>query len=76
MSGSTFGGAVNYYYMEDNVLENARNVSIQIPNMCAAFIKIQLWFSSHWILISEVTFDSGESSFSELGAVFSVNVNP
>lgn len=63
LGGSTFGGNFNYYYMEDTVLESARNVSIRMPNnVVATYVKIQLWFSSHWIMISEVTFDSGKAT--------------
>ncbi|XP_046642063.1 discoidin domain-containing receptor tyrosine kinase B-like isoform X2 [Daphnia pulicaria] len=49
---------INYFYMEDLALENPRNVTIRIPHLCAAFVKIQLWFAAPWIMISEVTFDS------------------
>ena len=33
-------------------------VTIRIPHICAAHVKMQLWFAAQWIMISEVTFDS------------------
>ncbi|KAK9499600.1 hypothetical protein O3M35_002615 [Rhynocoris fuscipes] len=44
--------------MPDKVLENARNVTIHLRNHIAKYVKLQLYFASKWIMISEVTFES------------------
>jgi hypothetical protein len=49
--------------MSDSALENARNVTVHVPNVCARYVKIQLYFAARWMLISEITFDSGNSAF-------------
>ena len=61
VGGEVFNGKpVTYFYMEDLVMENARNVTIPIPHVCAAYVKIQLWFAdAQWIMISEINFKSG-----------------
>lgn len=56
------GRSVWYTYMPDTVLENARDVDIQLHNHVGKYVKIQLYFSNKWIMISEVKFDSGECS--------------
>lgn len=56
------GRSVWYTYMPDTVLENARDVDIQLHNHVGKYVKIQLYFYSKWIMISEVKFDSGENS--------------
>ena len=50
-------------------MENARNVTIRIPHVCAAYVKIQFWFASQWIMISEINFSSGRHFFF-LGSFF------
>ncbi|XP_026809567.1 discoidin domain-containing receptor 2-like [Rhopalosiphum maidis] len=52
------GRSVWYTYMPDTVLENARDVDIQLHNHVGKYVKIQLYFYSKWIMISEVKFDS------------------
>ncbi|EEB18066.1 discoidin domain receptor, putative [Pediculus humanus corporis] len=39
--------------------ESARNVSIPLENRMGKFIKFQFFFSARWILISEISFESG-----------------
>ncbi|XP_073975593.1 discoidin domain-containing receptor 2-like isoform X2 [Rhodnius prolixus] len=59
IGGSVFSGrSVSYSYMPDKVLENARNVTIHLRNHLAKYVKLQLYFASKWIMISEVTFES------------------
>ncbi|XP_046671371.1 discoidin domain-containing receptor tyrosine kinase B-like [Homalodisca vitripennis] len=59
VDGRTYGGrSVTYNYMPDTVLENARNVSINLHNRVARFVRVQLFFADSFIIISEVTFDS------------------
>ncbi|XP_024085366.1 discoidin domain-containing receptor 2-like isoform X1 [Cimex lectularius] len=59
ISGSVYSGrSVTYSYMPDKVLENARNVTIHLHNHLARYVKLQLYFASKWVMISEVTFES------------------
>ena len=48
--------------MPDLVLENARNVSINLRGEHGKYIMLQLHFAAKWILISEVTFYSGKGT--------------
>ena len=53
--------SVEFRYMPDLSIENARNVSINLKEEHGQYVMIQLYFAAKWILISEVTFVSGES---------------
>lgn len=53
--------SIEYEYVVDRIFENARNVSIRLHGGAAKFVKLQLFFSLRWILISEVAFDSGKA---------------
>ena len=56
--------AVDFLYMPDTVIEDARNVSVNLHGEHGRFVMVQLFFAAKWILISEVTFESGtEISF-------------
>ncbi|KAG8230072.1 hypothetical protein J437_LFUL009191 [Ladona fulva] len=62
IGGKFFNGRpLSFSYMPDTVLENARNVSINLRHRIGRFVKLQLHFAARWIMISEVYFDSGES---------------
>nr|CAI5864945.1 unnamed protein product [Callosobruchus analis] len=52
---------VHFSYMPDLVMEHSRNVTIKLHHRFGRFLKIQLYFASKWILLSEVAFDSGKS---------------
>ncbi|CAG9771112.1 unnamed protein product [Ceutorhynchus assimilis] len=52
------GEPITYEYMEDRIFENARNISIKLHHRVGKFVKIQLYFASKWILISEISFES------------------
>jgi discoidin domain receptor family protein 2 len=54
------GRPLLYTYMPDTVLENARNVSINLHGRFGRFVKVQLYFAARWIMISEVVFESGK----------------
>jgi hypothetical protein len=56
------GRPLVYTYMPDTVLENARNVSINLHGRFGRFVKVQLYFAARWIMISEVVFESGKTS--------------
>lgn len=49
---------VDFKYMPDLALENARNVSINLKNSHGQYCMLQLFFNAKWILISEITFYS------------------
>ncbi|XP_035433436.2 discoidin domain-containing receptor 2 isoform X1 [Spodoptera frugiperda] len=49
---------IHYTYVEDNIFENSRNVSIKLHHRIGKWVRIELRFSARWILISEVVFDS------------------
>ena len=51
---------VDFEYMPDLALENARNVSINLKGEHGKFVMVQLYFAAKWILVSELTFYSGE----------------
>jgi discoidin domain receptor family protein 2 len=50
---------VIYDYYRDDVMYHARNVTIPIPHLVAKYVKLRLHFDARWLLISEVTFQSG-----------------
>ena len=50
-----------FRYMRDTLIEYARKVIIIIPNRIGKFVKLQLYFDSKWLMISEIQFESGES---------------
>ncbi|XP_039286233.1 discoidin domain-containing receptor 2-like [Nilaparvata lugens] len=52
------GRTVSYNYMPDLSLENARNITINLHHHIAKFVRLQLFFASRWIMLSEVTFNS------------------
>lgn len=52
------GEPVHFSYMPDLIMEHARNVTIKLHNRIGRFIKLQMFFASKWIMISEVSFDS------------------
>ena len=45
--------------MPDLAIENARNVTINLKEEHGQYVMLQLAFAAKWILISEVTFVSG-----------------
>lgn len=44
--------------LEDSIFEEPRNVSMKLHRRAAQFIKIQLFFASKWIMVSEISFES------------------
>lgn len=54
------GEPITYTYIEDRIFENSRNISIKLHHRVGRFVKLQLSFASKWIMVSEVTFDSGK----------------
>ncbi|XP_051161942.1 discoidin domain-containing receptor 2-like [Leptopilina boulardi] len=48
---------ISYSYIPDTILENARNVSINLHSQVGQYVKIHLYFAARWIIISEITFE-------------------
>ncbi|XP_019870769.2 discoidin domain-containing receptor 2 [Aethina tumida] len=57
------GPTLSFSYMPDRVLENARNVSINLHHRIGRFIKLRLFFADRWIMLSEVAFESAPISY-------------
>ncbi|KAL0101425.1 hypothetical protein PUN28_018925 [Cardiocondyla obscurior] len=53
------GEPITYTYMEDKIFETSRNITIKLHHRVGKFVKLRLYFSDRWIMVSEVTFDSG-----------------
>ncbi|CAB3226095.1 unnamed protein product [Arctia plantaginis] len=49
---------IRYTYVEDNIFESSRNVSIKLHHRIGKWVRIELGFSARWILVSEIIFDS------------------
>lgn len=71
------GDPIVYSYMEDRIFEHSRNISIKLHHRIGKFVKLRFNFASRWIMISEITFDSGKCctrySGRSLNTVLSVN---
>ncbi|KAL6261704.1 hypothetical protein P5V15_006793 [Pogonomyrmex californicus] len=52
------GEPITYTYMEDKIFETSRNITIKLHHRVGKFVKLRLYFSDRWIMVSEVTFDS------------------
>lgn len=54
------GEPITYNYIEDRIFETSRNISIKLHHRVGKYVKLQLFFAAKWILISEVSFESGK----------------
>jgi len=54
------GEPVHFSYIPDQVLEQAREVTIKLHSRAGRFLKLQLYFAARWIMLSEVVFESGK----------------
>lgn len=43
----------------DRSRESSRNVTVSLRSRSARFVRIRLFFADKWILLSEVSFESG-----------------
>jgi len=50
---------IEYPYMKDSSIEYERPVFVPLGNRVGRFVKLQLFFESRWMMISEVQFESG-----------------
>lgn len=55
---------VDYLYMRDALIEYSRHVVIQLHHRIGKYVKLQLWFDSKWMMISEIQFESGNYDLS------------
>ena len=55
---SSYSNAIISEQSRDEVFEIARPVLIPLNNRIAKYIRLDLYFDSKWLLISEITFDS------------------
>ena len=53
---------IEYRYMRDTLIEYARLVTIPLQHRIGQYVKLELWFDSRWMMISEIQFDSGKYS--------------
>ena len=60
VGGKFYSRSIWHKNIGDSIFEIARNVTVDLQNIPATMIKLQLYFASEWILISEVTFDSSK----------------
>lgn len=69
------GEPITYDSFEDRIMETAHNVTIKLHHRVGRFVKLQLFFASRWILISEVSFESSpvNGNFTEEDDVSEVN---
>ena len=59
IGGETYPGEpVEHNPMEDSIFEEPRNVSVKLHRRVGKFLKVKLYFSAKWIMISEVSFES------------------
>ncbi|CAB0001888.1 unnamed protein product [Nesidiocoris tenuis] len=68
IGGKLFSGLpIEYQYMPDTIMEHARNVTIKLHHVIGRFLKVQLYFESQWIMVSEVSFDSAYRPIGRIG---------
>lgn len=51
---------VKFHPLVERPRDLTANITIPLHNRIGRFLRLQLRFSSRWILLSEVSFDSGE----------------
>ena len=71
----TFEKVEEFLPEADRIFENARTITIKLNKIAASAIQVELYFSSSWILISEVTFDSGKCVWMSHFILFSYQIS-
>ncbi|ALC38378.1 Ddr [Drosophila busckii] len=51
---------VQFSYMPDQVLDHARDVTIKLHHRLGRYLQLHLYFAARWMMLSEITFISGE----------------
>ena len=54
------GDPIIYDAPEDRVFDYSRNITIKLHRRVGKFVKLRFNFASKWIMISEISFDSGK----------------
>ena len=54
------GEPIDFRYMRDALIEYARQVIIPLQHRIGKYVKLELWFDSKWMMISEIQFESGK----------------
>ena len=57
------GDPIVYDTPEDRVFEYSRNITIKLHQRIGKYVKLRFGFAARWIIIGEITFDSGEFYF-------------
>jgi len=55
---TNYSNSVIYQHIRDDIFEIARPILIELNNHIGKFVRLDLYFDSKWLLISEITFDS------------------
>lgn len=53
-----YSNPIIYEHTRDDIFEIARPILIELNNQIAKYVRLDLYFDSKWLLISEITFDS------------------
>ncbi len=61
---------VDFAYMPDLAIERPRNVSVRLKGQHGKYVMVQLYFAAKWMLVSEVTFVSGEGRYEVLDSLW------
>ncbi|XP_046587172.1 discoidin domain-containing receptor 2 isoform X1 [Neodiprion lecontei] len=55
------GDPIVWTSMEDKIFETSRNITVKLHHRVGKFVKLRFSFAAKWMMLSEITFDSGES---------------
>ena len=59
VGGKVYGeDSVDHAPLPDQIFEEPKNVSVNLNRRVGRFLRVELYFASKWLLISEVSFDS------------------
>lgn len=58
-----FPEPVSYTYPADTIMPEARNVTVKLHHRTGRFLKLQLFFANKWMMISEISFESGKLTY-------------
>lgn len=59
-NGTVFHGPpIVYVHSRDSLIEFARNVIVPLDNRVGKYVRIEIFFDSKWMMVSEVRFESG-----------------
>jgi hypothetical protein len=75
---TSYSNAIISEQNRDELFEIARPILIQLNNHIAKYVRLDLYFDSKWLLISEITFDSQiyNEKFEKKIEDYSAHINP